>query len=71
MSRITDEDVIRFVAECAESIVEDWHDEDGEYTEEEFRDLYDQSMDLIYRMKLDRITILSQNLEGTLRWTGF
>lgn len=52
-ARVTERDVHRYVAECAESIIEDDLNESGEYTDEAFEELRERAFDLMMQMSSD------------------
>lgn len=47
VNKITNEVVLRYIAECAESIIEDDFNESGEWTDEEHRELVERAFDWI------------------------
>lgn len=44
---ITDEQVMEYIAGCAESVIEDDLNEDGEWTDEEHEELINRAMEWI------------------------
>lgn len=47
VNRITDQEVLKYIAECAESIIEDDTNELGKWTDEEHRELVRRSFEWI------------------------
>lgn len=49
MAKVTEAELMRYIAQCAESIIEDDMNESGDYTEEEHDDLTTRAMLWCYK----------------------